>query len=81
MRPVKSAVQRNVTIDSAFYTIEELEYIATLDGVFNPYNDDICTDLCVSLARVKAIRVVLSDAGYYHNEVELKTGERLIVDL
>ncbi len=82
MRPVKSAEQRNVTIDSNHYLVDELEYIATLDGVFNPYNDGIYIDgLRVSLAHVKAIRVVLDEFGFYRNEVELKNGEHLYVVL
>lgn len=80
MRPVKSAEQRNVTLDTGYYTIKELERIATLNGVFT-LRKGRGEVVCVSLAQVKAIRVVLDEFGFYRNEVELKTGEHLYVIL
>lgn len=82
MKPLKTAQQKNVAIANERYTKAEYEALRSIKGVFsNPFNATPCVELLVSPAEVKILTVALDDYGYYCNVVEMKSGEKIVVNL
>lgn len=84
MKPLRRAAQRNVRVNISYYTLEELDNLLEIEGVF-----DLCRmidtninnhDYRVSLEDVNALRIELFH-GYYVNVAVLKSGEKIIVEL
>ena len=84
MKPLKKAAQKNVQVNKECYTAEIADLLE-IPGIF-----DLSGISCVSaderyyrvaLSRVKDLKVILDDYGYYTTVAVMESGETVFVTL
>ena len=82
MKPLKKANQKNVYVQREFYNDSEYYQLRNIKGVFdNPFILGKFDELLVSLQEVKDLSVALGQFGYYCIVADMKSGEKIIVNL
>lgn len=82
MKPLKKANQKNVYVQREFYNDSECYQLRNIKGVFdNPFILGKFDELLVSLQEVKDLSVALDQFGYYCIVADMKSGEKIIVNL
>lgn len=81
MKPLKKAAQKNVQVNKEFYTADIADLLE-IPGVFDLSGVSADEgDYRVALSRVKDLKVVLADYGYYTTVAVMESGETIFVSL